>query len=139
VSARLPASRSCCAALPRSPTTAGRHHHEACLPERRAWFSLDPRYLDYDLARRIHHGGRVHDDLVNVPLCMHVPRPIAAAHDGSLRADGRCIVDCKPDGARVITSEDRRYLYLLRSGSSWLALELLELGSDPGEWHDLLA
>jgi hypothetical protein len=39
----------------------------------------------------------------------------------------------------VITSEDRRYLYLLRSGSSWLALELLELGSDPGEWHDLLA
>jgi hypothetical protein len=72
--------------LPRSPTTAGRHHHEACLPERRAWFSLDPRYLDYDLARRIHHGGRVR-----------------------------------------------------RSGSSWLALELLELGSDPGEWHDLLA
>jgi len=269
-----------------------RTHYEACFPERRDWFPLERRYLDwtgldgaqrrrvrslydacvnrldgelgrlldaidrestivcvtgdhgegfdYDLAR-IHHGGRVHDDLINVPLCVAVPSAVAAAHDRSLRAwrsrpmastdilptllqlagerapdgtDGRSIVAGEPGDGRVITSEDRRYLYLpnrerlnvhrrgkgttrvararnrvlqrslvrrhsvkafvqdgyklivtsvspppgvsagfarvsaaimppgstlLRSGPSWFALELFELGSDPRELHNLLA
>lgn len=196
--------------------------------------------FDYDLAR-IHHGGRVHDDLINVPLCLHVPAAAAAAHDRRLRewrrqpmastdilptllelagriapsgTDGRSIVSGEAGVGRVITSEDRRYLYLpnrerlnvhrrgkgttrvararnrvlqrslvrrhtvkafvqggyklivtsvspppgvsagfarvsdaimpagstvVRSGSSWFGLELFELGSDPGERHNLLA
>jgi arylsulfatase len=195
--------------------------------------------FDYDLAR-IHHGGRVHNDLINVPLCLHAPRAAAASHHQSLRewelqpmastdivptllelagqaaprgADGRSIVSRDRDTAGAITSEDRRYLYLpnrervnvnrggkgttrmargrnrvlqrslvrrhnvkafiqghyklivtsvspppgvsagfarvshaimpagstlLRDGSSWLALELFELESDPGELHNLL-
>jgi arylsulfatase A-like enzyme len=196
--------------------------------------------FDYDLAR-VHHGGRVHDDLINVPLCLHVPPAAAASHDRRLRewqrrpmastdilptllqlaghttpsgTDGRSIVSGEPGNGRVITSEDRRYLYLpnrerlnvhrrgkgttrmararnrvlqrslvrrhtvkafiqdgyklivtsvspppgvsagfgrvsdaimpagssiLRSGSSWFALELFDLDSDPGELHNLLA
>jgi hypothetical protein len=40
--------------------------------------------FDYDLAR-IHHGGRVHNDLINVPLCLHAPHAAAASHHQSLR------------------------------------------------------
>ncbi len=94
--------------------------------------------FDYDLGR-IHHGGRVHDDLINVPLCFHLPPstapalvermgrrrsdPVAstdivptllelAGQPQASATDGRSIASTQFDPSRVITSEDRRYLYL---------------------------
>jgi hypothetical protein len=93
--------------------------------------------LDYD-ASRVHHGGRLHEDLIRVPLYFDLPSSIrerqrtdltaalesnpvtntdvlptlfALAGEGHLPAvDGRRIDTASSD--RVIVSEDRRYLYL---------------------------
>lgn len=93
--------------------------------------------FDYDRGR-IHHGGRLHDDLVNVPCAISVPSRIAskvgeglvAWHNRSFSlcdvaptmlhlvgadpfvdVDGRSLL-LESDSARVLPLEDRRYLYL---------------------------
>ena len=92
--------------------------------------------LDY-ARRRIHHGGRLHNDLINVPLLISLPPGAPAAHHEALRAAQRSSVstsDIVPtllalagaplpanlDGVsllrpgsspRALPSEDRRYLY----------------------------
>ena len=93
--------------------------------------------LDYDRSR-VHHGGRLHDDLIRVPLYIDLPSSIpehqrtdlaaalesnpvavtdvlptlfALAGEEDLPAvDGRRIDTASSE--RVIVSEDRRYLYL---------------------------
>jgi hypothetical protein len=92
--------------------------------------------LDYEAAR-LHHGGRVHDDLLRVPLYIDVPsslprhrcEELAASLESSVVAttdvlptlfalagvkdlpdiDGRPALAPAPE--RVVVSEDRRYLY----------------------------
>jgi len=93
--------------------------------------------LDYDDGR-VHHGGRVHDDLLRVPLYFDLPstvpehqrRDLAAALSSTLvgttdvfptlfalagvgtlpAVDGRRIDTAS--GERMVVSEDRRYLYM---------------------------
>ena len=93
--------------------------------------------LDYD-ASRVHHGGRLHEDLIRVPLFFDLPSSVrehqrtdltaalesnpvavtdvlptlfALAGEGRLPAvDGRRIDTASTE--RIIVSEDRRYLYL---------------------------
>jgi len=93
--------------------------------------------LDYDDAR-VHHGGRLHDDLLRVPLYFDLPSGTPARQSADLAArlasapvattdvlptlfalagvdpvphvDGRRM-DTAP-GERTVVSEDRRYLYL---------------------------
>ncbi len=93
--------------------------------------------LDYDGAR-IHHGGRLHDDLLRVPLYFDLPSTIPQSQSSDMAAalastpvamtdvlptvlalagvasipsvDG-CRIGTAPDG-RLVVSEDRRYLYL---------------------------
>jgi arylsulfatase A-like enzyme len=93
--------------------------------------------LDYG-ASRVHHGGRLHEDLIRVPLYFDLPsriqehdrtdlraalesRPVAVtdvlptlfalAREGAVPpVDGRRIDTASDE--RVIVSEDRRYLYL---------------------------
>jgi hypothetical protein len=93
--------------------------------------------FDYDHGR-LHHGGRVHDDLLRVPLYFDLPSTIPEGRRAELAAalastpvavtdvlptlfslvgvaslpdvDGRPIAS-EPD-ERVLMSEDRRYLYL---------------------------
>ncbi len=87
---------------------------------------------------RIHHGGRVHDDVARVPLAIHLPpavaeerrRALEAAACGAVSAcdvlptildlvgvdvpaglDGRSLLRAH-DERRVLTLEDRKYLYL---------------------------
>jgi arylsulfatase A-like enzyme len=87
---------------------------------------------------RLHHAGRVHDDLINVPLCVHLPPAVEEMHGETLRRrrstpmssadilptlfdlvglavpeglDGRSVLaPVEPD--RVIEAEDRRFLYV---------------------------
>jgi arylsulfatase A-like enzyme len=93
--------------------------------------------LDYDTAR-LHHGGRLHNDLINVPLLIHLPPCAPATHHASLSAnqrsslstsdlaptllelcgcpvpqglDGKSILELSPQLHRCLPSEDRRYLY----------------------------
>jgi sulfatase-like protein len=93
--------------------------------------------LDYDLGR-VHHGGRLHDDLLRVPLLFDLPSSIAERQRNDLTAalgstpvavtdvlptlfalagtgavpavDGRPIDTASRE--RIVVSEDRRYLYL---------------------------
>jgi hypothetical protein len=93
--------------------------------------------LDYD-AGRVHHGGRVHDDLLRVPLYFDLPSTIAenrridmaAAMSTGLISTTDVLptmfdlagvgpgpaVDGRPIDAvsdeRMVISEDRRYLYM---------------------------
>lgn len=94
--------------------------------------------FDYELGR-LHHGGRLHDDLINVPLLLHVPpsvdddrrRRLDAHRSAPVSAtdilptlldlagetvpggiDGVALGAADPDPRRVVVSEDRRYLYL---------------------------
>ena len=92
--------------------------------------------LDYDDGR-LHHGGRVHDDLLRVPLYIDLPSTIPAHQRDDMEAalsstlvsttdvlptlfglvgaeslppvDGRRID--RASGERIVVSEDRRYLY----------------------------
>lgn len=95
----------------------------------------------FDPARaRIHHGGRVHDDLVKVPCAIHLPASARPEMREQLRAaaampstgavdllptliellggtppsglDGRSLVARPSETPRVVRIEDRRYLYL---------------------------
>ncbi|MGH7310998.1 MAG: sulfatase-like hydrolase/transferase, partial [Candidatus Rokuibacteriota bacterium] len=94
--------------------------------------------FDYDRAR-IHHGGRLHDDLIRVPLVLRLPAGAPPEHHASLAAaqaqpcsnvdilptllelagtavpeglSGRSLVQPAPlRGSRNLLAEDRRYLY----------------------------
>jgi hypothetical protein len=93
--------------------------------------------FDYEQAR-IHHGGRLHDDLINVPLLIHIPPDAPAAHHSALASNERCslstsdlvptilqlsgrpvppgldgksILELSPESNRCLPSEDKRYLY----------------------------
>jgi arylsulfatase A-like enzyme len=91
-------------------------------------------------AVRIHHGGRMHDDLLRVPCVMHVPQSVpaevrAALEEASSRPigaidllptvldlvgtpveapDGQSLIRgaTQGEGRRVLRAEDGRYLYL---------------------------
>ncbi len=93
--------------------------------------------LEYDEAR-IHHGGRLHDDLLRVPLCFDLPSAVPEGQREDLAAalasapvavtdvlptafalagmgpvpavDGRRIGSAPAE--RIVVSEERRYLYL---------------------------
>jgi len=93
--------------------------------------------LDYDNGR-IHHGGRLHDDLLRVPLYLDVPSTIPERQfddlAGALTSGPVALTDVLPTlfalagvgsvpavngrpidssmSERVIVSEERRYLYL---------------------------
>lgn len=95
--------------------------------------------FDYDGAR-IHHGGRLHDDVIGVPLAISVPPTIPArAHTALAQAtssmmsatdllptllsivgqsvpddiEGRCLdQDARARPRTTLVAEDRRYLYL---------------------------
>ncbi len=92
--------------------------------------------FDYDLGR-VHHGGRVHQDLLQVPLLFDLPSTVPAGQRGELgdalasrtvsttdilptlfglagthhlpTPDGTAVTRIGP---RTLVSEDRRYLYL---------------------------
>ena len=92
--------------------------------------------FDYELGR-LHHGGRVHQDLLQVPLLFDLPSTIATGRRQALgdalesqtvsttdilpTLFGLAGLDDLPDvdgspidrvGARTLVSEDKRYLYL---------------------------
>ena len=93
--------------------------------------------LDYDNGR-IHHGGRLHDDLLRVPLYLDVPSTIPESQfddvAGALTSGPVALTDVLPTlfalagvgsvpsvngrpidssmSERVVVSEERRYLYL---------------------------
>ncbi len=94
--------------------------------------------FDYERAR-IHHGGRLHDDLIRVPFVLRLPdsapreyhQSLAAAGDSACSVtdilptllelagrelpagiDGRSLLDSSGHGSeRKLLAEDRRYLY----------------------------
>ncbi len=94
--------------------------------------------FDYERAR-LHHAGRLHNDLINVPLLIHLsPRAPETHHrelvhnqSSSLSTsdlvptllelsrrpvppglDGKSILHLSPQLSRCLPSEDRRYLYV---------------------------
>lgn len=93
--------------------------------------------LDRD-GDRVHHGGRVHDDLIRVPMLVHVPEttsgprlpaPVSEETAGQVdiaptllglagvrnhaATDGLDLLASRsPALQRIITCEDRRYLYV---------------------------
>jgi hypothetical protein len=94
--------------------------------------------FEYDRAR-IHHGGRLHDDLLRVPLLIRLPESFAgdahgklaaaqgvacsstdiaptllelAGYQGASEVDGRSLLTASArNPGRRLVSEDRRYLY----------------------------
>jgi arylsulfatase A-like enzyme len=93
--------------------------------------------FDYQRVR-IHHGGRLHDDLIRVPMVLRLPagaglehhEKLAAAqgHAASIvdilptllqlsglavpkRIDGRSLLEADQNAARTLIAEDKRYLY----------------------------
>lgn len=94
--------------------------------------------FDYEL-RRLHHGGRLHDDVLRVPCAFSIPaaapasarsrlsaavdQPVSladvmptllsvAGHDVPADLEGRCLDRIDGHDGRVLSAQDRRYLYL---------------------------
>jgi arylsulfatase A-like enzyme len=89
--------------------------------------------LDYERSR-VHHGGRVHQDLVHVPLYFDLPSSLASREPwlrdildrgpvsgtdvlplllalAGQRAESEVAALDRTDGGRTLVAEDRRYLY----------------------------
>lgn len=93
--------------------------------------------FDYERVR-IHHGGRLHDDLIRVPLALRLPEGADRGHHEKLAAaqgrpsgivdilptllelsgravpkqiDGRSLLDSFDNEPRNLVAEDKRYLY----------------------------